>query len=344
MGRGRWFSPGSFPYFVSAQLWHSDFPEPTQSFHGQTVIVTGSNVGLGKEAAKHIARLGAAKLILAVRTLSKGEAAKQEIEAAIKGSPTIIEVWQLDLGNTESVKQFAARANKELERIDILLENAAVATGEFKLVEGEENTIKTNVISTFLLAFLLLPKMKQTASDYNTRPTLTIVSSEVHFWAKFPEKSAPDGKILDTLNVQGQGNFGERYPLSKLLEVLLVRKIVSLHPNRLIDANAPEDYPVTINLVNPGLCHSELARERGKWSPLQLFKLAFARSTEIGSRTLVDAVSSGPVTHGVYLSECEPSEISTFSRSNEGAKTGDRLYEELLARLEKQSAGCTANL
>jgi retinol dehydrogenase-12 len=38
----------------------TSLPYPTQNFTGKTVIVTGSNTGLGKEAARHIARLGAA--------------------------------------------------------------------------------------------------------------------------------------------------------------------------------------------------------------------------------------------------------------------------------------------
>lgn len=36
---------------------------PVASFVGQTVIVTGSNVGLGLEAARHFVRLDAAKVI-----------------------------------------------------------------------------------------------------------------------------------------------------------------------------------------------------------------------------------------------------------------------------------------
>jgi retinol dehydrogenase-12 len=47
----------------------------TVDLSGQTVMVTGSNGGLGLAAAKHLARMSPAKLILAVRTKSKGEAA-----------------------------------------------------------------------------------------------------------------------------------------------------------------------------------------------------------------------------------------------------------------------------
>ncbi len=42
--------------------------------------MTGSNTGLGLEAAKHLVALGAAKVILGVRDVNAGEVAKTEIE------------------------------------------------------------------------------------------------------------------------------------------------------------------------------------------------------------------------------------------------------------------------
>ncbi|KAL9627045.1 MAG: hypothetical protein Q9164_007723, partial [Protoblastenia rupestris] len=56
-------------------------PVPKADFSGKTIIVTGANVGLGKEASKHFVRLNTHKVILAVRSVKKGEAAKAEIEA-----------------------------------------------------------------------------------------------------------------------------------------------------------------------------------------------------------------------------------------------------------------------
>jgi NAD(P)-dependent dehydrogenase (short-subunit alcohol dehydrogenase family) len=57
-------------------------PEQTSDFSNQTVIVTGSNTGLGLEAARLLIRLNASKVILAVRTISKGEAAARSITAS----------------------------------------------------------------------------------------------------------------------------------------------------------------------------------------------------------------------------------------------------------------------
>ena len=154
-------------------------PVPKTRFDDKTIIVTGSNVGLGLEAARHFGRLGAARVILAVRDSKKGEAAKKSIDQTLKRSPSPVTVWKLDLSSYASVQEFAARVDKELDRVDVVCENAGIATGIFHLTERDESTITTNVVSTFLLAFLLLPKLKETAERFGTRPTLTITSSEV---------------------------------------------------------------------------------------------------------------------------------------------------------------------
>lgn len=156
-------------------------PYPQKKFTGKTVIVTGANVGLGLEAARHFVRLDAAKVILACRDTEKGERAKTDIERTTARSG-IIEVWPLDLCSFESVKQFCRRADK-LDRLDVVVENAAVAMvgPRATLAEGYESTITVNVISTFLMALLLLPTLRRTATKLNIQPNLVIVSSDAHF-------------------------------------------------------------------------------------------------------------------------------------------------------------------
>lgn len=233
--------------FIQSQLF-TTLPYPEESFTGKTVIVTGSNVGLGKEAARHIVRLGAARVILAVRSIEKGEEAKRDIEQTNPSAKNVVQVWQLDLSSYDSVKEFAARASKELDRVDVLLENAGVATGVFSMAEDNEKTITVNVVSTFLLAFLMLPQLKQTAQKFNTRPVLTIVSSEVHHFTAFKEREVPTGQIFAGLNSKEKSDMPSRYPVSKLLEIFVVRELAEKHP--------AASYPVTINTINPGLCHS----------------------------------------------------------------------------------------
>ncbi|POS81486.1 short-chain dehydrogenase [Diaporthe helianthi] len=303
---------------------------PNRMLNGQTVIVTGSNTGLGKEAARHFARLGAAKVILAVRNTKAGEAAKADIEQTTQCAAGTVEVWALDLGDHSSVRAFAARASGELERVDVLCENAGIATSEKRMVAGHESHLTVNVISTFLLALLMLPKLRETAARFSVRPRLTIVSSELHAWARFAERDEPG--VLAALDASE--DLGERYPVSKLLEVLVVRQV----------APRLRGGAVVINLVNPGLCHSELTREAGLG--LAAMKFFLARSTEVGSRTLVAAGLAGDESHGKYMSDgvVADQSLSAFVRSEEGDRAGKKVWKELCDMLDQIEPGVTSNI
>lgn len=161
------------------------------SFANETIIITGANTGLGLETARHCVRLGASRVILAVRSLARGDAAKADIEATTKRTG-VAEVWFLDLASYDSVKAFAKRACTELERIDRVIDNAAVALDRWTMAEGSETVFTVNVLGTFLLAVMLLPKLRESGKLTGTTPTLTIVSSDMHARARFAESKADD--------------------------------------------------------------------------------------------------------------------------------------------------------
>jgi len=170
--------------YVKSQF--TELPYPTQKFTGRTIIVTGSNIGMGLEAARHFVRLDAAKVILAVRTITKGEHVKKSIEDSEKRQ-NVVEVWSLDLDSYASVKAFAARA-QGLERLDVVVANAGMFTFHFQMAEDNERTITVNVISTFLLGVLLIPKLRETAIAFNRESVLTFTGSFTHKMTKFPER------------------------------------------------------------------------------------------------------------------------------------------------------------
>lgn len=93
-----------------------------------------------------------------------------------------------------------------------------------------------------------------------------------------------------------------RYAITKLLEIYYVRELASkIDPNKT---------GVVVNLINPGLCWSEL--DRGLNFALRamtnFLRLLLARTTEVGGRTLVHAASSGIESHGKYSLDCRFSE------------------------------------
>ncbi|KAF1355426.1 putative short-chain dehydrogenase [Delphinella strobiligena] len=325
----------SFLSFILGFFHSQLFVEPAypkQSCEGKTII-TGANVGLGYEAAKHFVRLGSEKVILACRNLEKGQRAAESIEKE-EHRNGVVEVWELDLGSYESVKAFAKWVDG-LKRIDAVVENAGVATGTYAITEDNETTITTNVVSTFLLALLLLPILKRSATTHNTTPTLTIVSSEVHYFTSFPERNAQPS-IFEHLNDKSTANMNDRYNVSKMLDVLTVRELCQ----KII----PQPYPVTLNTVNPGFCNSSLAREmEGNWG-MWLMKKILARSTEVGSRTLVIAALAGRETHGEYLSDGVIAETAPLVRSEEGKRAQARVWKELSGKLEAIQPGILNNI
>jgi NAD(P)-dependent dehydrogenase (short-subunit alcohol dehydrogenase family) len=309
-------------------------PYPKGNFRRKTVIVTGSNVGLGKEAARHYARLGACKLILAVRSVDKGQAAKQDIENTTGHKD--IQVWKLDMSDYSSVQSFAKRAEAELDRIDIFIANAGVARAEYNEVNGHEESIAVNVIATTLLMANMMPKMRETATRFNTRPTFTITGSGAYEHTTFPQRSATDGHILTTLSDRQtcEKYWTQQYPASKLIQLLIVRDIAERHP--------ASEFPVTVNIVNPGLCWSELARDATGWG-FWFFRLIVARSTEVGSRTLVHAGASGTETHGKYLNDCKVEEPIALVTDAAGKEGQERVATEVIKEIETIQPGVSQN-
>lgn len=309
---------------------------PQHSFVNQTVIVTGSNAGLGLEAARHFYRLGCARLILAVRTVSKGQAAKEDIIQSVKHrtDASTIEIWPLDLSSTESTLSFAERAKSELSRVDVVVENAGINSKLWTLCEGFEQAVQVNVLNTFLLALSLLPKLNETKSTYaDSQPHLVIVSSEAHRLTKFPEINAPD--LYAKLNDEKAFSQQPRYQATKLLEVLLTREIVSRLKSKTGDAP-----PVIINIVNPGLCKSTL--DRSDTTPplaVRILRRMLDRTTEVGARTLVLAACAPATSHGEFQSDGANQDVESWIYTDLGRKVQKKAYEQTMQILEMRKPG-----
>jgi len=325
-----------FSSFIKSQ--YTTLPYPQANLDGQTVIVTGANVGLGLEAARHFVRLNAGKVILGCRDLEKGEAAKTKIEQTTNRKG-VVEVWQVDLSTYESVKKFCTRA-QTLTRLDIVVENAGIAVPYYQEFEGHESTITVNVISTFLMALLLLPTLRESAAKTKVTPHLTIVASDAHFVANFKERTSL--AIFTALDNPVGKNQSEKYNISKLLEILTIRELA---PKMTVSTESGRP-AVILNTLTPGLCESQLMRHASFLLAIgaKIGKALLARNSEVGSRTLVSAALAGEDTHGEYMADCKIAQPSTFVRSNEGAQVQKRVYDELMAILEGIEPGITKNI
>ncbi|RDL40251.1 uncharacterized protein BP5553_00230 [Venustampulla echinocandica] len=311
-------------------------PVPTADFSGKTIIVTGSNVGLGKEAVQHFLRLKASKVIMAVRSVRKGEDAKIEITKNYKTAASALEVWPLDYSNYASCQDFAAKV-ATLGRVDAVVLNAGIATEEWELFEGHESQVTVNVISTTLLMLLILPTLYATAEKYpSVTPVLTVVGSGVHAYTKFPERENP--KIFDSMDDKKISRMGDRYQVTKLMSLFAVREVA--------EKTASKRPFVIINTVNPGLCYTELNRSAvgGTAVAMGVMKAMMAWTAEEGGRTLVFASVAGQESHGVFISGSKIPNTgqSKFVTSAEGKRTQKKMWGELAEILERIQPGISA--
>lgn len=329
-------------------------PYPTCDMSGKTVLITGANTGLGLEAARHFVRLNAGKVILGCRDEEKGNAAKQNIattEHLDASTESRVEVWDIRLDSFDSVKAFCQRA-VGLDRLDIVIENAGLMSHLYHTAEGYEWQTTVNVISTWLMALLLLPVLRATkikhykhVSDTGNDlrqgddvPHLVIVGSNAHFYTNF--KARRENSIFEVL--RGGSNIMNRYADTKLISLFVAREVAS----RMLKNNNKSQ--VVLNVVEPGYCQSELLRERALPWYLQILMsvglATVARTSEQGSRTYIFAAVAGWESHGAYLEDCMLSTPHDAVNSEEGRRTQTRVFNELIEILERVEPGISHNI
>ena len=191
--------------FLHSQLFVEP-PVPTHDFSGQTIIVTGANRGIGYEAIRHLLRLNAATVVLAVRSVTRGNEAAAALHSAT-GRSGVVKVYELDMASQESVKKFAAQM-EALDRLDAVLLNAGIYTQDFEIVDGYESTLTTNVINTFLLAMLLVPVLRKSSQSWNIVPRISIVASDRHVMTNLPEWKA--NNTFQLLNDRKMAKMNDR--------------------------------------------------------------------------------------------------------------------------------------
>jgi NAD(P)-dependent dehydrogenase (short-subunit alcohol dehydrogenase family) len=127
---------------------------------GKLAVVTGGNDGIGFAIAKRLAEAGA-EVMLAVRSLEKGEAARQQIVDQHPEAKII--VGELDLASLNSVQRFCDSLLSDDRPIDILINNAGVMTPPTRreTEDGFELQLGTNHLGHFALTARLFPLLRR---------------------------------------------------------------------------------------------------------------------------------------------------------------------------------------
>ena len=285
-----------FSLFLQSQFRTSvQWPPKDTNLGGKVAIVTGSTNGLGLEASHQLLSFGLSGLIIAVRSIERGEKVASRFHTEYPKAN--IQVWHLEMESYDSIQAFAGRAATELSRLDIAILNAGMQILRFETVSstGHEKLVQVNYLSTMLLGILLLPVLKA-RSPPGQPGRLTIVNSGTARGVKISEpKGTP---VLPALDGKSRPwNPVERYAVSKLLGHLFMVNLVDY-------VNVDD---VVVNLVDPGLV-KDTNLQGGSSAPLLLrtifysMKAVFGRTLPVGASTYIDAaVVKGKEAHGCVV-------------------------------------------
>ncbi|KAF7700016.1 dehydrogenase/reductase SDR family member 13b.1 [Silurus meridionalis] len=270
--------------------------------HGKTVIVTGSNTGIGRETAVDLARRGA-RVILACRSKVRAAGALAIIKRESRSNN--VAFMELNLASQKSVRSFAETFLKTEKRLDILINNAGVYM-QGTTEEGLGLMFGVNHIGHFLLTNLLLDRLKECGPS-----RVVTVSSVCHDYGKL------DFNLLSAHKEFGKGNsfmdVFRIYSNSKLCNVLFTHEL----------AKRLQGTQVTCYSLHPGAINSELARSYPVLKQvLKVIGALFFKDVESGAQTtLYCALQEGiEGLSGQYFSNCGLKNVRAMAKDDAVAK------------------------
>jgi NAD(P)-dependent dehydrogenase (short-subunit alcohol dehydrogenase family) len=299
------------------------------SMTGQTIVITGGSTGLGLESAKRLA-VGGANIIVTARSDAKGQAAVQAVQDYLQEQSIVndkISYKILDLDNLQGIQNAVSKNWKDVDKIDVLLNNAGVmAVSNRELtVDGVERQIQSNHLGHFVLTSLLTNKFTDTARIIN-------VSSEAHKFAS--------GKGLEFDYLwKGEPGYGpwRSYGQSKLANILFTQEL----QRRAVAAGRQWQ----VATLHPGAVATDLGRNlvgveewdklksgNGSFLQVTFAKLLnnFVKTVPQGATTQVYLVAkTGPGgevdPQGRYYVDCKPVDLPAFAT---GKMEAQRLWKE----------------
>jgi NAD(P)-dependent dehydrogenase (short-subunit alcohol dehydrogenase family) len=233
--------------------------KPSDRLDGRTVMVTGSNSGLGKAVAVDLASRGA-RVIMPCR--GGIPEAGQEVRAR-SGNPQV-EMISVDLSDLASVHKLCDTLRDRGERIDILVSNAGVVPKEGrKSAQGFELMVAVNCLApTVLVDRLLRDGVIPNDTHANNGPAAGQPRSRIVFVSSEAHRTAT---ALDLPGLARFEDFGIRdamryYGRSKLC---LSTYAVEL-ARRLKKADGTPD--VAVHHLCPGPVDTNMARDAPNWA------------------------------------------------------------------------------
>lgn len=273
---------------------------------GKIAIVTGANSGMGMATVEALSDKGATVIMLC-RSEERG---KEAILKLTENKERNLDLILCDLGDYESIRNFAKAVKEKYDHIDILVNNAGfISLDRQETKEGLERQFGINHIGHFLLTKELLELMGKGSRIVN-------VASGAH----------KTGKIhFDDINLTKGFNVIKAYSQSKLANVLFTREL----------ARRVADRGITVNCCHPGAVATNIGIDRntGFGKTITGLLKPFFQTPMEGARTAIFLASDKSVENitGGYFYKCKIAKSSKRSKSKKLAKKLFELSEKLVS-------------
>ena len=228
-------------------------PERLGDLGGKTYLITGTNSGMGFQAARTLLEAGA-EVVMLNRSVEKSQAAIETVEEEF-GAGAKVSFIRTDLASLASVREAAAEVLRTVPRIDALICNAAIAqVPTQKLTEdGFESMLGTNHYGHFLLCGLLHPRIEE------SKGRIVVVASLGY---KMGIKTIQ----FDDMNWDKNYHPNMTYSQSKLAEMMFAYEL----QDRLAAAGKTD---VEVHVCHPGSSKTSLITTSGSLATRIMFRL-----------------------------------------------------------------------
>jgi NAD(P)-dependent dehydrogenase (short-subunit alcohol dehydrogenase family) len=270
-------------------------------------IVTGAASGMGRIAARELAKMGAT-VVMNDREIEEGQAARDDI-ILLSGNRNV-EFIGCDMSSFTEVRKFAEYVLNNYPAIHVLINNAGLTDPEYILSpDGHEQHMAIMHYGHFLLTHLLLERLKKSA------PARVIqITSEAH--------KTGTGMDFDDMTCEKVWK-GKRYDHGAAFTAYHRAKLAMVYVTHGF-AERLQGSGVTINLVSPGyFVGTNIFRYmRGLMKVgVRIFRPIFV-DPERSATTFVYLASSPDVEgmNGKYWEYCKQKETSSPSHDKDMQK------------------------
>jgi NAD(P)-dependent dehydrogenase (short-subunit alcohol dehydrogenase family) len=313
-----------------------------EQVRGKTVVVVGvSPQSLGESMALALASEAPLLMVLASRTMSKIEDVARKIQAA---HPRVrLERVEMDLSSLASVRKAAAAIDEAVDRIDILINNAAVVVQTHAFTrDGHELQFGTNHLGLFLLTNLLLPKIRHASSQRGSKGSTRIVNvtsaghiiSPIRFsdvnLRKRPEDIPVEERPMSTPDRSFDPPAGQTYvPFVAYGQSKTANILMSLYLTRLL-----RDVGVRSVATHPGSIWTDLSRNLDEHYTHMISKTGDFWKTldQGGATTLVAALDPQLGDEVIYLCDCQVAQPAAHASDPVAAERLWQLSEEMVGQ------------